>query len=91
MLKFIKNYQTSKYKNKQSNLKYKKKKVKLIIFKFLIRWKDEAEFLAEKFQTRYQELRLKSANLQKENEELNRELLSCRQQVAMCRARIMQR
>ncbi|XP_044018136.1 spindle pole body component 110-like isoform X2 [Aphidius gifuensis] len=55
------------------------------------KWKDEAEFLAEKFQTRYQELRLKSVNLQKENEELNRELLSCRQQVAMCRARIMQR
>lgn len=58
---------------------------------FAFRWKEEAELLAEKFQSRYKELRSKAVKLQKENEILNKELLSCRQQVAQCRAKIMQR
>ena len=58
---------------------------------FCFRWKNEAKLLATKFQTRSKELRSKINALQKENDELNRELLSCRQQLARCRLQAIHR
>lgn len=56
------------------------------------RWKEEAQSLADKFQSRYKELRSKVSVLKNENEELNKELVSCRQQiVAVQRAHLMDR
>ncbi|XP_015115276.1 golgin subfamily A member 6-like protein 6 [Diachasma alloeum] len=54
------------------------------------KWKEEAQSLANKFQVRFKELKSKVHSLQKENEQLNNELLMCRQQVAHCRAQVMQ-
>ncbi|XP_008558396.1 uncharacterized protein LOC103578921 [Microplitis demolitor] len=46
------------------------------------RWKEEAQSLANKFQNRYKELRSKVNMLKNENEELNKELMTYRQQIA---------
>lgn len=46
------------------------------------RWRDEAKSLTVKFQGKSKELRGKINFLQKENNELNRELLTCKQQLA---------
>uniref|UniRef100_A0A0C9QEW1 DDB_G0290503_0 protein n=1 Tax=Fopius arisanus TaxID=64838 RepID=A0A0C9QEW1_9HYME len=55
------------------------------------KWKEEAHSLANKFQIRYRELKSRVCSLRKENEQLNNELLTCRQQVAHCRAQMTQR
>ncbi|CAD6207911.1 GSCOCG00003169001-RA-CDS [Cotesia congregata] len=56
------------------------------------KWKEEAQSLADKFQSRYKELRSKVSILKNENEELNKELVTCRQQiVAVQRAHLMER
>ena len=55
------------------------------------RWKDEAKSLAMKFQSRTKELRGKINDLRVENEELNKELLVCRQQLAHCRVEVLHR
>ncbi|XP_074110027.1 uncharacterized protein LOC141534531 [Cotesia typhae] len=56
------------------------------------KWKEEAQSLADKFQSRYKELRSKVNILKNENEELNKELVTCRQQiVAVQRAHLMER
>ncbi|XP_060817252.1 sodium channel and clathrin linker 1-like isoform X1 [Bombus pascuorum] len=46
------------------------------------KWRDEAKSLTVKFQGKSKELRGKINFLQKENNELNRELLTCKQQLA---------
>ncbi|CAL7936693.1 unnamed protein product [Xylocopa violacea] len=46
------------------------------------KWRDEAKSLTVKFQGKSKELRGKISSLQKENNELNRELLICKQQLA---------
>ncbi|XP_063991864.1 repetitive organellar protein-like isoform X2 [Diachasmimorpha longicaudata] len=87
-------------KDKSSNLnilreKYEDKITELtkhvkIHQKLSNKWKDEAQSLANKFQIRFKELKTKAHSLQKENEQLNNELLMCRQQVAHCRAQMME-
>ena len=47
-----------------------------------IRWRDEAKSLTVKFQGKSKELRGKMNTLQKENNELHKELLNCKQQLA---------
>ncbi|XP_033215601.1 autophagy-related protein 23-like [Belonocnema kinseyi] len=59
--------------------------------KLSTKWKEEAKLLTTKFQTRSKELRSKINALKKENDELNRELLSCRQQLARCRVQAIHR
>ncbi|XP_017757048.1 PREDICTED: interaptin-like [Eufriesea mexicana] len=46
------------------------------------KWRDEAKSLTVKFQGKSKELRGKISILQKENNELNQELLNCKQQLA---------
>lgn len=55
------------------------------------RWKEEAKALATSFQKRVRELRGKISALRKENDELNRELLACRHQLAQCRVKAIRR
>ncbi|XP_043289070.1 citron Rho-interacting kinase-like [Venturia canescens] len=55
------------------------------------RWKDEAKSLTAKFQTRSKEFRDKINILRNENEELNKELLISRQQLANCRLEAINR
>lgn len=49
------------------------------------RWKNEAKSLTAKFQIRSKELRSKINALRKENDKLNKELLSCREHLSICR------
>ncbi|XP_076236872.1 uncharacterized protein LOC143180793 isoform X2 [Calliopsis andreniformis] len=46
------------------------------------KWRDEAKSLTAKFQGKAKELRAKISILQKENNELSKELLTCKQQLA---------
>ncbi|XP_015593080.1 nucleoprotein TPR [Cephus cinctus] len=55
------------------------------------KWKEEAKSIAASFQRRSKELKSKLNALRKENEELNRELLGCRQQLARCRVEVLHR
>ncbi|XP_043472398.1 rho-associated protein kinase 1-like [Leptopilina heterotoma] len=55
------------------------------------RWKNEAKTLTSKFQTRSKELRSKINALRKENDNLNKELLSCRENLARYRVQAIHR
>ncbi|KAK1131402.1 hypothetical protein K0M31_017687 [Melipona bicolor] len=48
----------------------------------MFKWRDEAKSLTVKFHGKSKELRGKISTLQKENNELNTELLICKQQLA---------
>ncbi|KAK0176711.1 hypothetical protein PV328_000822 [Microctonus aethiopoides] len=59
--------------------------------KLSAKWKEEAQLLASKFHDRYKELRSKMNLLKRENEILNNELASRRQQVVLHHAESKQR
>jgi len=49
-------------------------------FFFILRWRDEAKSLTARFQVKSKELRGKVGSLRKENAELHKTLLLCKQQ-----------
>lgn len=53
---------------------------KFDLFNFILRWRDEAKSLTVRFQVKSKELRGKIKSLRKENVELQKALLICKQQ-----------
>jgi len=58
---------------------------KFDFFNFILRWRDEAKSLTTRFQVKSKELRGKISSLRKENAELHKAFLICKQQFTQFR------
>lgn len=64
--------------------------VKCLVAFLFFRWKEEANLLTSKFEKRTQEQKSKITALQKQNDELSRELLFYQKLLARCNTQIVQ-